>query len=425
MDKYLIKYLRDNADNSILKKYIHFFKIELDWHIYNGDINISRTYHRNYKNESLRYKVSKVLQFYNALFCKDTSDPKKINILSTVYFGKNGLENLGFNEVYPVWQPLGRKNVFGDIKTIKWDLKVKDAIRCNDFNSFLDLDFVESLELFQQHLIDEYRKKDFRGLLLNTDQYFHSKYFIDIFNKLDRPTMVFSHGLPGVYSADVDNSSDYLMVWGEKIKQNYINAGFNPSKIKVTGSPKFKNLAKYKELRSDLKDILVIPTSIVWHQNEYDNTIVIDKSAVILYLYKVQKVLKSIGVKRSRYRVHPSINKQWVHKFLDNSFYIQDNENLNDSLNRSSLVIGSTSTVLLEALIAGVNYIVFEPMKNNITMLGCKPVPPFDGSEEKVMLCRTEHELEKMLKDNARTDYTLVNDYIEEFDLSVLKDIIK
>lgn len=426
MDKYLIKYLRDNAKESLIKKYIDFFKIELDWHIYNGETNIAANYHRDYKNETLKGKVYKMLQLYNALFSKDMLDNTKQNVLSTVHFPQNNnLTSLGFNSISPVWQPIGTRNIFGDLKTIKWDLKVREAIRHNDFNSFLNLEFVQKMESFQKHLIDEYKKKDFGALLLNTDQYFHSKYFIDIFKKLGKPSIVFSHGLPGIYSLDVDNRSDYLMVWGEKIRQNYINAGFDPAKIKVTGSPKYRDIAKQRELKSNFDDILVIPTSIVWHQNEYDNTIVIDKSSVILYLYKVQNVLKSLGIKKSRYRVHPSINKAWIHTFLDKDFYAQDNESLQDSLHHTSLVIGSTSTLLLDALIEGINYIVFEPTdENNNIMLGSKAVPPFDGSETKVMLCKTEEELKSMLLNNAHTEYSLVHDYIQEFNLEVLKDII-
>jgi hypothetical protein len=73
----------------------------------------------------------------------------------------------------------------------------------------------------------------------------------------------------------------------------------------------------------------------------------------------------------------------------------------------------------------GVNYIAYDPKdENGVNMSGYKSVPPFDGSEEKLMMRETEVELEKMIKGNAITDYTLVHDYIQDFDLSVLKDLI-
>ena len=119
------------------------------------------------------------------------------------------------------------------------------------------------------------------------------------------------------------------------------------------------------------------------------------------------------------------MNKEWVHAFLDQDFYVKDTQELEASLDRSSLVIGVNSTLLLEALIQGVNYILFDPKQaGDINLLGYKSVPPFDGSDDKLMIAEDEIELEKMIKANAQTDYSLVHDYIQDFDLSVLKELI-
>jgi hypothetical protein len=73
----------------------------------------------------------------------------------------------------------------------------------------------------------------------------------------------------------------------------------------------------------------------------------------------------------------------------------------------------------------GVNYIAFDPKdENGVNMSGYKSVPPFDGSEEKLMLAQNEAELEKMIVDNVMTKYSLVHDFIQDFDLSVLKELI-
>ncbi|PZX92487.1 hypothetical protein DOS84_15320 [Flavobacterium aquariorum] len=427
MDKYLIKYLRDNSENELSSKYIDFFKAELDWHIYNSEKHITKSYHRN-RTITWREKAIELLQYSSAILNNPKQVSENVNILSTVNFSdKTLLKQLGFDSFFPVWQPIERKNVFGDFKTISWHKKTQRLIHKEDFNTYLKPELHAEFEKFQSHFIDQYTEKNFKALLLNTDQYFYSKYFIDVFKKIQKPSFVFSHGMPGIYSLDVDNRSDYLMVWSEKIKKNYIDAGFNFSKIKVVGNPKFKSLEKDKNLRSDLSNILIIPlSSALWHQHEYDNTVISDKSMIVLYLYKVQSVLKKIGIKKARYRPHPSIDKKWVHAFLDQDFYISDNEPLKDSLNRSSLVIGATSTVLLESLINGVNYIVFEPKdQEGINMAGFKLVPPFDGTDEKVMIANDEDELEKMLRYNAMSEYSLVHDYIQSFDLSILKDLIK
>jgi hypothetical protein len=427
MDKYLIKYLVANTDNELSKKYIDFFKVELDWQIYVSETHMAPQYLRN-KDIILKEGLLRLYQYTHSLLFQSNSKPSQnLKVLSTVYFPvKEILPKLGIDIYSPIWHPVGKKNIYGDLKTLKWHNNIQDRIRNADFHSFLETKFHDELETFQEYLLIQYQKQDFKGLFLYTDQYFYSKYSIDVFKKLQRPSFVFTHGMPGIYSLEVDNRSDYLMVWSEKIRSNYIKAGFEASKVKVVGHPKYLNLPKDKELRSDLSDVLVIPvSSVTWHQHTYDSIVLSDASMVVLYLYKVQTVLKRLGVKRARYRPHPSINKDWVVPFLDSSFYILDTEPLSKSLNRSSLLIGSGSTVLLEALIHGVNYMAFDPKdENGFNMSGYSGVPPFDGSEEKLILSNDEVELEQMIKSNEKTDYNLVHDYIQDFDLSVIKELI-
>ena len=427
MDKYLIKYLVENAETALSKKYIDFFKAELDWQIYVSETHMAKQYYRD-KDVSLKERLLHFYQYSFALLSKaNLKSSENLKILSTVFFpDKESLPNLGIDSYAPIWHPVGKKNIFGDLKTLQWHKDIQNRIRNDDFHLFLKPEFHEELEKFQEHLFLQYKKQDFKGLFLYTDQYFYSKYSIEIFKKLDRPSFIFSHGMPGLYNLEVDNRSDYLMVWSEKIKNNYIKAGFESSKLKVVGHPKYLNLPKEKSLRSDLSNVLVIPvSSVTWHQHSYNNVVVNDASMVVLYLYKAQTVLKRLGVKRARYRPHPSINKDWVVPFLDPSFYILDTEPLTTSLNKASLVIGAGSTVLLEALIQGVNYIAFDPKDDNgISMTGYKAVAPFDGSEEKLLMSNDEVVLEQMIKSNALTAYSLVHDYIQDFDLSVIKELI-
>ncbi|MFT7071906.1 MAG: hypothetical protein ACJAX3_000880 [Patiriisocius sp.] len=429
MDNYLIKYLVDTADNELSKKYIDFFKAELDWQMYVSETHIAEAYYRN-RAIDMNEKLKRLYQYINALLMKSrVNQPNNVKILSTLKLPQkevNSLSQIGFDSYSPIWHPLRKKNIFGDYKTLKWCKNIQDRIRNDDFHLFLDSKFHNALEIFQQYLLAQYQEQDFRALFLYTDQYFYSKYSIDIFKKMNRPSFVFSHGMPGLYSKEVDNRSDYLMVWSEKIRKNYIDVGFEPSKVKVVGHPIYKKLEKEKTLRSDLSDILIIPvSSVTWHQHTYNKPVVNDASMVVLYLYKVQKVLMRLGIKKARYRPHPSINKKWMYPFLDSDFYVLDSEALTTSLNKSSLVIGANSTVVLEALMQGVNYIAFDPKdKDGVNMSGYKAVPPFDGSEEKLMMAEDEFELEKMIKANVMTDYTIVHDFIQEFDLTVLKDLI-
>ncbi len=427
MDTYLIKYLVDTADDELSKKYIDFFKAELDWQLYISETHMSKNYFRD-RRKSIKEELLALYQYTHAVaFSKHLKSSSNSKILSTVYFpNKDQFSGLQMDLYSPVWHPVGKTNIYGDVKTLQWHKNIQKRIRYDDFHLFLKPEFHKELEYFQQHLLKQYTKQDFKALFLYTDQYFYSKYSIDIFKKMDRPSFVFTHGMPGIYNLEVDNRADYLMMWSEKIKQNYIKAGFLESKLHVVGHPRYSKIPKGITLRSDLTDVLVIPvSSVTWHQHTYGDPVVNDASRVVLYLYTVQKVLQALGVQKARYRSHPSINQSWIHSFLDPDFYVFDTEALPTSLQRASLVIGSNSTVVLEALLQGVNYMAFDPKdEHGVNMSGYTSVPPFDGSEEKLMMADNETELGKMIRANAMTDASLVHDYIQEFDLSVLKKLI-
>lgn len=428
MERYLVNYLKENSDNELVNKYVDFFKIEFDWFIYNYGDNVSSTTLTSYKagkKRSFIYYYFKQLQYLSSLLFR--VKPGTNNILSGVSF-KNleALDNIGFNLISSVFQPVGLKNILGNGNMVRL-LKKKDKIIENkSFNDLFDISLFLEFEDLREEVRNQYLKYDFKALFLKTDQTFESKYLIDIFKSLNRPSFIFSHGLPGIYSKEVDNRSDYLMVWGEQIKQNYINAGFDSEKIFVVGSSSISPRIQSVKLRNSTENILVIPcSSSLWHQHEWGIPQLIDRSMSILYLYQVQHVLEQLGVKSARFRPHPSINYKWISKFIDNNFYKYDNTNLSNSLNKSTLVIGATSTVFLQALVNGVNYIVFEPNENGISLLRSKLVPPFDDSDPNVKIASNEEELTYLLRSKYQTNSNIINKYLCPPDLSLLKKLIK
>lgn len=150
-----------------------------------------------------------------------------------------------------------------------------------------------------------------------------------------------------------------------------------------------------------------------------------DRGNLILYLYMVQSVLKKFGVKRVRFRPHPSENSAWYFKFIDKDFYQVDHENLQKSLQKSTIVIGPTSTVFLETLYNGVNYVCFEPSWNGMDLTNFELVPPFDGSDERLPVAKNEEQLECIIKEKTKVDISIFNEYIKTpFDLSFVKSMI-
>ena len=91
------------------------------------------------------------------------------------------------------------------------------------------------------------------------------------------------------------------------------------------------------------------------------------------------------------------------------------------------MVIGPTSTVFLESLIYGVNYIVFEPRLENGNCLSNFPViAPFNGEDTKVPSAKTEKELYYNLSNNVTVDTSILKDYVEtSFNPNLILDKIE
>lgn len=428
MQRYLIGYLKDISNDELTKKYIDFFKFELDWFIYNYGEHVSKTHIRK-PILPIRRKIIFEIQKTISLLSNLKISKNTINILSGVNFAKDvSFDGYNFNFYSSIFQPIGKSQIIGNKESL---LIIKDIQKALDYDGqFTDIynrKLFERMEDNQKIIIEQFKKLNLQALFLAHDQYYSSKYLIDIFKKIDKPSFVFSHGLPAIYSPEVDNKTDYLMVWGEKIRKNYIKAGFDESKIKVVGNTKYNNISISNNLRNSFDDILIMPTSsIVSHQYDWDETpTLIDRSMIILYLYQIKSVLEKFGVKKVRVRPHPSIKKEWVYGFLNKDFFEMDTIPFNESLRKSSLVIGATSTSFLEALASGVNYIIYEPLDEdkkgiNRTLI----VPPFDGSEPNLEIAKTADELEYLLKNKYISNEWDFNGYIQPLNLSVLKELI-
>jgi len=230
--------------------------------------------------------------------------------------------------------------------------------------------------------------------------------------------------LPGRYNSFDDNRSDFLIVWGEKIKENYINVGVNPNKIYVSGHPYYKTLNTLN-LKFSFDDILVLNNSIDGAHHS-DGIIMGDRGNSILYLFSIERELKRLGVKSVRFRPHKEENIDWYYKFINDDFFKPDVNNFSESLKRSTLIIGPTSTVFLESIYYGVNYLVYEPSNEGKNLLNQQLVPPFDGSDSRTPVAKTEDDLKYVLKNKTKVDTSIFSDYISSpFDLSFVKNLIE
>lgn len=422
MERYYLNYLRSKTEDPLVLKYIDMLKVEMDWRFYADGRDLDYEYHLE-GILSLKWRLYYFLTGALALIGSNKTKDKQ---LLTAFRFPCQLE--GYKFFSSLIHPFGYKDIVGDINTLR-DLKFSEKInRKYPFNRVLTPEVIARLEACEENLYNLcFNKNNFRALFLYTDQYFWTKQLISVFKKANKPSFIFVHGLPPYYPTDADNKTDYLMVWGEKMKQNYIDGGFDSSKIKVIGNFRYKDVHFFEHLRNTLDDVLVVTTSTkIWHQDTWNSTPTIsDPSATLLYLLQIENVLKGLGVKHARLRPHPSVRKQWLNSIIDDDFYHLDTEPLSKSLQRSTLVIGPTSTVSMEAIMNGVNYIVYEPCdERGYNFVNRKLAPPFDGTDKYLCVANTEEDLIHQIKGGYCSSSELLKEYMQPFNPHVIKELI-
>ena len=109
-------------------------------------------------------------------------------------------------------------------------------------------------------------------------------------------------------------------------------------------------------------------------------------------------------------------------EYLNPDFFIPDTSILNDSIQKATLIIGPTSTIFLESLYRGKNYVIYELCNGDLDIFNQKLVPPFDGREENIPVAKSEGELYIILIENKRVDFQILESYFKsKFDLSFTK----
>ncbi|MCF6402230.1 hypothetical protein L3C95_05045 [Chitinophaga filiformis] len=418
-EEYLLAYLSETADEA-LKRHIDLLKLELDWHIYHYGAHFSRP-----KGSVVRAKIplrSRLRNWYSANY-QDHFSADKSNILSLIYFSgfNKHLEDEGYNLVSPYWAPHGRK-VAGNASIVKAYHEIDKHLRESSFSYLMGEQFQQQVASFEQMVASYLREKDLRAALLFTGQLFYSKVVINCFRSMNRPSFILSHGLPAFYHHEAENNSDYLVVWGEQVRQNYLRAGLDPAKVLVAGHPSYSSIVKDKQIRFDLSDVLVLPKAMSAHQHTYE-AILGDRGNIIVYLLRVKAVLQKAGIKRARLRPHPSMSGNWLLQFVGTDFYYLDTLSLSDSLNKASLVVGPTSTLLLESIGHGVNYLVYEPVTaEGKDLTGYEIVPPFDGSDKDIPVAKTDEALHDLIKNKVVVNKKALEKYLRPFDVSVIKN---
>lgn len=357
-------------------------------------------------------------------FLKSPAQNRK-RIISNAYFSVNlELKNSGYEVFHPYWDYYNYGKALINPGLYQTTLEYNRLFKTANLSDLFQPAFTEKVRALIVRVSQFYSAQDAGALFVPNDMSFFENTAIQAFRKIGKPSFVFLHGLPGRYNNRDDNRADYLIVWGDKIRDLYVSAGVPREKIFVSGHPAYSRI-KPSGIRSSTDDVLVITKSMNGAQIDTGNCVLSDRGNLAFYLYSVQRVLEKAGVKHARFRPHPSENPDWYMKMIDGNFYRPDRENLADSIGRSTLVIGPTSTVFLEAFSRGKNYLIYEPSVDGADLINYRLVPPFDGSDKRIPAAKNEEELLHYIKTGATADSSFWNDYVRTpFDLSFIKKIV-
>lgn len=418
--------LYDNIhQNSSYPNIVELLQYEINKRIYYYGDNFSNSWEKvSFQKTGAKQIIER---HYKMLKSKPLKESTNL-VLSNAYFTVNDeLRKSNYEVVIPWWNLKKNGLYLRNYSFLRLFQEISQTLNKAGIQELISKDFLKKILSF----IDEgnalIAKHSFRAGFFSNDMGFYERAFIDIFKHQNIPTFIFLHGLPARYNHIDDNRADYLIVWGEKIKESYIKAGVGKNKIIVSGHPNYSNI-KTNKLKFSLENILVIskpahgsPSSI-----RNDTTMPNDRGNCLLYLNLVQETLVSCGVNNVKLRLHPSENPQWYYKNIDSNFYTLDTDSITNSLEASSLVIGPTSTVLLEAIYSGVNYLIFEPSADDKDLINCPLVSPFDGTDDKIPVAKNQDELKHIIDSKSCVDISVFKDYIApEFNLSEVYQKIK
>ena len=106
-------------------------------------------------------------------------------------------------------------------------------------------------------------------------------------------------------------------------------------------------------------------------------------------------------------------------------FYKKDDELLSNSLTKASLVIGPTSSVLIDSLYHEVNYVFYESVVNDMNLFGDKPIPLVELKDERLPIAHTEEKLKEILSKKKAIDPKIFEEFSKvPSDLRFLNHII-
>lgn len=407
MEKFYFNQLEEFYPEKV--EILNWLKDELDERIYYYGPNFKYPHDIKQQLRS-KFDLSNVFRFIKYAYFKVSINYKGA-IISNAYFNVgNKISEMGYKVLSPPWVTGGLSQ--NGLKTIC-------LFGQSDFNYFLSDEFEKKIKALRDELREFLINNKTPFVLLSNDVAPIHRLIIDICREIGTPTGVFLHGLPACYNAVDGSRADYLFVWGEKIKDNFVRYGAKTN-IVVTGHPSF---SCYKSEHNASRDIIVLSQAISGSQSQSDRYQIEDRGLSVQYIYSVEKVLKKMGYTKAVLRVHPSENPMWYEEIMDKSFYMIDKRPLKETLCYANFIVGPISTVILDAVYSEIPYYSFiiDPKTNPNAY---EIVPPFNNISFPASFS------EDILEDNIRKNNYVKKEHFDgyinsEFDISKIVSLVK
>ncbi len=418
MNNNLLHHIREHSENAF---FIDLIQHELDWRLYCYGDHFRNKGKRSLIDASIVSCLIKgILCFFMSTLRRNQSlNNSSVKVLNLVPFSMDGIiTSMGYKSFsLPIHARYSSSNVIFSWKLFIYHFRYEYIVRCHPFNRLISND-IAFLKEYYSALKGYVKGNNFKYLFVRTDQHFLERSLLRIFDEEGKKSFLFLHGLPAEYNTFEDVLSTYVIVWGDKIKNNFIRNGLPSHKYHVIGNVKYHQPLQLKKIKWDDKSILVVPESSMQGHLYSDPPKLVDRNRVLIYLYEVEYILKMEGYKHVAYRPHPSFNPKWIQQFVDTNFYTIDTAPLSESANKCTLVIGATSSVILEYCLMGVNCIIYERNEREL-------YPPFDGSDKRIPFASSPTELKALLGKQATVSTDFINDYIKPFDRIGLKKLME
>ena len=360
-------------------------------------------------------------KFFNQ---KKSSIKNELNVMSTSYDGFNNiLKNNDYRIIGTPWVVEFEKNYLNPsdfLKICKFNIQLLSS----NFNELISDTFAKEIDKIRLVLTNYLIENNIRAIFLAQDVGFFEKIIIEEARIQSIPTFIVLHATALRYgNALNDNRADYVCVFGQKFKECLIHSGFKESKIIITGHSvhSFKNLPN--SLNFNFNNILVITkpmpgqpleTQEILKGRARDSNRLKDRGNLILYLLNIQSTLIKFGIHKVRLRPHPSESSEWYLKYVDTNFFEIDESTLRDSLKKSSLVIGPTTSLFYDSIYSGVNYLIYEPLYDDGLDILNDPVgSPFDGSDEGIPVAKDINDLYNLLSIKKAVNLSSIPKFIK------------